>query len=189
MAAGRADKGGLGLDHHGMLSLHVDQQIEETGEGEVVVLDHFRRSRQTGQRASSPAVRVVIADGRALVRAGFRVLLEAGRIAVTGEAGNGDEAVALARGTLADVVLLDANLGGVEGTCRTLSGSGVAVMLLTESEDDEHLLAALRAGASGVLAKDARPAELLRAVRLVASGEAIVSPVFTRRLITELRVS
>jgi DNA-binding NarL/FixJ family response regulator len=173
----------------GMLSLPLHEQIEETGEAEVVVLDDFRRNRLTGQRASSPAVRVVIADGQALVRAGFRVLLEAGRIAVTGEACNGDEAAALARGTAADVVLLDANLPGVEGTCRTLSGSGVAVMLLTESEDDECLLAALRAGASGFVAKDARPGELLRAVRLLASGEAIVSPVFTRRLITELRMS
>jgi DNA-binding NarL/FixJ family response regulator len=172
-----------------MLSLHPHQQIEETGEAEVIVLDDFRHNRLTGPRASSPAVRVVIADRQALVRAGFRVLLEAGRIAVTGEAGNGDEAVALARGTGADVVLLDANLPGIEGSCSTLSGSGVAVMLLTESEDDERLLAALRAGASGVLAKDARPGELLRAVRLLASGEAIVSPVFTRRLITELRVS
>jgi DNA-binding NarL/FixJ family response regulator len=172
-----------------MLSLHPHRQIEETGEAEVIVLDDFRHNRLTERRASLPAVRVVIADGQALVRAGFRVLLEAGRIAVTGEAGNGDEAVALARGTGADVVLLDANLRGVEGSCRTLSGSGVAVMVLTESEDDECLLAALRAGASGVVAKDARPGELLRAVRLLASGEAIGSPVFTRRLITELRVS
>src|SRR4051795_13690804 len=140
-----------------MLSLHAHQQIEETGEAEVVSLDDFRRNRLTGHGASSPAVRVVIADGQALVRAGFRVLLEAGRVAVTGEAGNGDEAVALARGTGADVVLLDASLPGVEGTCRTLGGSGVGVMLLTESEDeDECLLAALRAGASGVLPKDAR---------------------------------
>jgi DNA-binding NarL/FixJ family response regulator len=158
-----------------MLSLHPHQQIEETGEADVVVLDDFRRNRLTGHRASSPAVRVVIAEGQALVRAGLRVLLEAGKIAVTGEAGNGDEAVALARGGAADVVLLDANLPGVEGTCRTLSGSGVAVMLLTESEDDERPLAALRAGACGVLAKDARPGELLRAVRLLASGELWVS--------------
>jgi CheY-like chemotaxis protein len=153
----------------GMLSLHSHQQIEETGEAEVVVLDDFRRNRLTGHRASSPAVRVVIADGQAFVRAGFRVLLEAGGIAVTGEAGNGDEALALARGTAPDVVLLDASLPGVEGTCRALSGSGVAVMLLTEFEDDERLLAALLAGAGAVLAKDARPGELLRAVRLLAS--------------------
>jgi DNA-binding NarL/FixJ family response regulator len=159
----------------GMLSLHSHRQIEKTGEAEVVVLDDFRRNRLTGHRASSPAVRVVIADGQALVRAGFRVLLEASRIAVTGEAGNGAGAVALARGTAADVVLLDANLPGVEGTCHTLSGSGVAVMLLTEFEGDERLLAALRAGASGILAKDARPGELLHAVRLLAAGELWVS--------------
>src|SRR4051812_50109041 len=116
-----------------MLSLHAHQQIEETGESEVVVLDDFRRNRLTGHRASSPAVRVVIADGRALVRAGFRLLLEAGRIGVTGEAGNGDEAVALARGSAADGVLLGANLGGVGGTCRTPSGSGGAGVRLTES--------------------------------------------------------
>lgn len=173
----------------GMLSLHTDQQIEETGEAQVVVLHHFRRNRLTKHRASAPAARVVIADGQALVRAGFRVLLEAGRIAVAGEAGNDDEAVAVARDVAADVVLLDANLAGVVGTCRTLSESGVAVMLLTDSEDDERLFAALRAGASGVLAKDARPGELLRAVRLLAGGEAIVSPAITRRLITELRAS
>jgi DNA-binding NarL/FixJ family response regulator len=137
-----------------------------------------------------PAVRVLIADGEALVRAGFRALLEGDHgIIVLGEAATGDQAVALARRTRPDVVLIDARLPGldsVEVTARMLSQPGVAVMLLTASEGDERIFAALRAGASGMLLKDTEPAELVSAVKSLARGEALLSPRLTRRLINEL---
>jgi DNA-binding NarL/FixJ family response regulator len=140
--------------------------------------------------AAAPAVRVLIADGDALVRAGFRVLLERdGGTLVVGEAATGDEAVALAHRIRPDVVLIDAGLRGVdsaEDTARMLSESGVAVMLLTGPEGDEHILSALRAGARGMLLKDTEPAELVRAVAALGRGEPSLSPSFTRRLIAEL---
>jgi DNA-binding NarL/FixJ family response regulator len=139
--------------------------------------------------AASTAVRVVIADSQAVVRAGFRVLLEGDqRIRVVGEAATGEEAVALAHRTLPDVALVDAGLPGldsVEATRRMASESGVAVMLLTASEGDERIFAALRAGAGGLLLKDAEPAELVSAVDALARGEALLSPILTRRLIAE----
>src|SRR3954471_22351142 len=177
MVAGGADNGGLGLDHrrmkrsgsaeaiHPIIALP-EHQIEGM-DAEVVALDQVRRNRLSGRTASSASVRVVIADGQALVRAGFRVLLEGGnRIAVAGEAADGDEAVALAHRIRPDVVLLDANLPGLDSleATRQLAEAGVAVMLLTESEHDERPFAALRAGATGLLNKDAEPAELVRAV-------------------------
>jgi DNA-binding NarL/FixJ family response regulator len=157
--------------------------------GRLVDLDRVRRTRASGAVSASPAFRVMVADGQALVRAGFRVLLEGwGRIRVVGEAADGDEAVALARRIRPDVVLIDANLPGldcVEATRRMLAEPGVAVMLLTATDSDERIFAALRAGASGLLHKDTEPAELARAVQLLAQGEALVSPALTRRLITE----
>jgi DNA-binding NarL/FixJ family response regulator len=133
---------------------------------------------------------VVIADGQALVRAGFRLLLEADRhITVVGEAATGEEAVALARRTRPDVVLIDARLPGldsVEVTGRIAAESGPAVMLLIASAADEGTFAALRAGASGVLLKDTEPDELVRAVDLLARGEALLSPSLTRHVIAEL---
>lgn len=135
-------------------------------------------------------VRVLIADGQALVRAGFRVLLEErGSVSVVGEAKTGEDAVALAQSLSPDVVLMDMSLPGldsVEATRQILVEPGLAVMLLTGSESDERIFAALRAGASGVLLKDTEPAELVRAVELLARGEALLSPVLTRRLIAEL---
>jgi DNA-binding NarL/FixJ family response regulator len=139
--------------------------------------------------ASRP-VRVLIADGEALVRAGFRALLEGDDgIVVVGEAATGDEAVALAGRTDPGVVLIDAGLpglGSVEATAQMLSQSVVAVMLLTASEGDERIFAALRAGASGVLLKDTEPRELVYAVQALARGDALLSSDFTRRLIAEL---
>ena len=139
--------------------------------------------------ASRP-VRVLIADGEALVRAGFRALLEGDDgIVVVGEAATGDEAVALAGRTNPGVVLIDAGLpglGSVEATARMLSQSVVAVMLLTASEGDERIFAALRAGASGMLLKDTEPRQLVYAVQALARGEALLSSGFTRRLIAEL---
>jgi len=139
--------------------------------------------------ASRP-VRVLIADGQALVRAGFRVLLErTRRVSVIGEADTGEKTVALARSVRPDVVLMDVSLPGldsVEATRQMLTQPGLAVMLLTGSEADERIFAALRAGVSGLLLKDTEPAELVRAVELLARGEALLSPVLTRRLIAEL---
>jgi DNA-binding NarL/FixJ family response regulator len=135
-------------------------------------------------------IRVLVADGQALVRAGLRVLLEScGRFCVVGEAGTGEEAVALARRLRPDVALVDTRLPGldpVEATVRMFAESGVAMMLITATESDERIFAALRAGASGLLLKDTEPADLGRAVEALARGEAPPSPKLARRLITEL---
>jgi DNA-binding NarL/FixJ family response regulator len=142
------------------------------------------------RRYLAPTVRVLLAEGQALVRAGFRVLLENdGRIGVVGEAATGEEAVALAHELRPDVVLIDAGLPGldcVEATSQMCDDLGVAVMLLTGSEGDERNFAALRAGASGLLLKDTEPADLAEAVEALARGEALLSPGLTRRLIAEL---
>jgi DNA-binding NarL/FixJ family response regulator len=108
---------------------------------------------------------------------------------VVAEAGTGDKTVALAESLRPDVVLMDASLPGldsVEATRQMLTQPGLAVMILTDSERDEHIFAALRAGARGLLLKDTEPAEFVRAVELLARGEALVSPLLTRRLIAEL---
>jgi DNA-binding NarL/FixJ family response regulator len=138
-------------------------------------------------------IRVLIADDQALVRAGFRVLLDSeGDIRVVGEAANGEEAVALARHERPDVVLMDIRmpvLDGLEATREITSDpelGSVRIMILTTFESDENVFAALRTGASGFLLKDTEPAELLRGVRLLAAGEALLSPSVTRRLIAEL---
>jgi DNA-binding NarL/FixJ family response regulator len=158
--------------------------------GRIVAFDRHTRARLDGRAGAAPAARVLIADGQALVRAGFRALLESGgRISVVGEASTGEEAVAEARRLRPDVVLLDATLPGlncVEATGRMLADPGIAVMLLTTSEQDERIFATLRAGARGLLLKDTEPAELVRAVELLARGDALLSPSLTRRLIAEL---
>src|SRR4051795_5479462 len=158
--------------------------------GTLVPFDRHSHARFDGRAGADPAARVLVADGQALVRAGFRALLEAdGQISVVGEASTGEEAVALARSLRPDVVLIDATLPGidcVEATGRMLADPGVAVMLLTTTELDERIFATLRAGARGLLLKDTDPAELVRAVELLARGDALVSPSLTRRLIAEL---
>jgi len=140
-------------------------------------------------RAVRQSSRVILSEGEALVRAGLRALLEEdGTITVVGEAATGEEALDLAGQLKPDVVLLDAGLPGldsVETTRRLLADSGVPVMLLANSEADEHTFAALRAGASGVLLKDTEPSELVRAVAVLARGDALLSPSFTRRLIAD----
>jgi DNA-binding NarL/FixJ family response regulator len=139
-----------------------------------------------------PPVRVLLADDQTLVRAGFRVLLERGDgIEVVGEAADGAEAVAAARKTRPDVVLMDIRmptLDGLEATRRIVADellAGVRVVVLTTFELDEYVFEALRAGASGFLLKDIDPDDLRQAVRVVAGGEALLSPSITRRLITE----
>jgi DNA-binding NarL/FixJ family response regulator len=130
---------------------------------------------------------VVIADGHALLRAAFRALLESEfGITITGEATTGDEAVALARRTQPDVVLVDASLPGldaVETTRRIADLPRTRAVLLASSPTDDIVFPCLRAGASGFLVKDSEPAELVEAVRVVARGDAALSPSVTRRLI------
>jgi DNA-binding NarL/FixJ family response regulator len=154
----------------------------------IAVLDRIRPRRATA--AAPPAIRVLLADSQGLVRAGFRLLLEATeRISVVGEAASGEEAVAVADGLHPDVALIDATLPGldsVQATRRIASQAGVAVIVLIASEDDEHSLPALRAGATGLLPKDTEPAELVRAVETLARGEALLSPTVTRHLLAEL---
>ena len=138
-------------------------------------------------------IRVLLADDQTLIRAGFRVLLDAaGDVEVVGEAVNGEQAVSLARQERADVVLMDIRMpevDGLEATRRIAADddlAGVKVIILTTFESDEYVYQALRAGASGFLVKDTEPEDLIRAVRVVARGEALLSPSVTRRLITTL---
>ena len=137
-------------------------------------------------------IRVLLADDQALVRAGFRALLDAQTdIEVVGEAADGAEAVRLALETTPDVVLMDIRmpvLDGLEATRRIAAEprcAGVRVVILTTFELDEYVFEALRVGASGFLVKDTEPVDLLRGVRAVAGGDALLSPGVTRRLIAE----
>jgi DNA-binding NarL/FixJ family response regulator len=152
------------------------------------VLHHIRPGRPAASVA--PAVRVLLADSQGLVRAGFRLLLEAaGHISVVGEAASGEEVVAMAHRLRPDVALIDATLPGldsVEATRQISSQSRAEVILLIASQDDEHSLPALRAGATGLLLRDTEPAELVLAVETLARGEAVLPPLLTRRLIAEL---
>jgi DNA-binding NarL/FixJ family response regulator len=134
--------------------------------------------------------RVLLADDQALVRAGFRALLDAQPdIEVAGEAADGAEAVELARRERPDVVLMDVRMprmDGLEATRQITSDpalAGTRVVVLTTFELDEYVFGALRAGASGFLLKDTDPPELLATIRVVAAGEALLAPRMTRRLI------
>ncbi|BDZ47499.1 response regulator [Naasia aerilata] len=133
-------------------------------------------------------IRVAIADDQAMVRAGFAALLGAQQdIEVTGEARNGEEAVAMVLDSGVDVVLMDVRMpvmDGIEATRRIVAAdSHVRVVMLTTFDIDEYVFDAIRAGASGFLLKDALPAELVNAVRVVAAGEALLAPSVTRRMI------
>jgi DNA-binding NarL/FixJ family response regulator len=135
-------------------------------------------------------IRVVLVDDQALVRAGFRALLDAqDDVEVVAEAGDGGDGVAVTRRTRPDVVLMDIRMPGVDGLAATRAIGedpalgDVKVVILTTFELDEYVFEAIRAGASGFLVKDTEPVELLRAVRAVAAGDALLSPGVTRRLI------
>jgi DNA-binding NarL/FixJ family response regulator len=137
-------------------------------------------------------IRVLVADDQAAVRAGFAALIDGERdMEVAGEAGNGREAVDLARRVFPHVVLMDVRmpvLDGLEATrviCADPTLAETRVVVLTTFDLDEYVYGALRAGAGGFLLKDAGPDELLRAIRLVAEGEALLAPSITRRLIAE----
>jgi DNA-binding NarL/FixJ family response regulator len=137
-------------------------------------------------------IRVLLADDQALVRAGFRALLDAqADIEVVGEAADGAEAARLTADLLPDVVLMDIRmpvLDGLEATRRIVEDprcANVRIVILTTFDLDEYVFEALRLGASGFLVKDTEPVELLRGVRAVASGDALLSPGVTRRLIAE----
>jgi DNA-binding NarL/FixJ family response regulator len=136
------------------------------------------------------SIRVLLVDDQQLVRTGFRMILadEEG-IEVVGEASNGQEAVDAASSLGPDVVVMDIRmpvLDGVEATRRLLGdaeASGPRVLILTTFDADEHVVEALRAGASGFLLKDVPPPDFVRAIRIVASGEALIAPSVTRRLL------
>jgi DNA-binding NarL/FixJ family response regulator len=159
--------------------------------GELIFLDPRARALG-GSHRPSPAIRVLLADGEGLVRAGFRALLEGeSDISVAGEAATGEEAVELTAQMRPDVILMDSRLPGLDGieaTRRILTNGDLAqvnVLILTASETDENVFGALRAGARGFLAKDTNPVNLVRAVRVVADGAAQLSPKVTRQLVDE----
>jgi DNA-binding NarL/FixJ family response regulator len=138
-------------------------------------------------------IRVVLADDQALIRAGFKVLLSGiDGIEVVGEACDGEQAIDVARRARADVVLMDIRMPGVDGLEATRrigqddDLAGVRVLILTTYENDEYVYQALQNGASGFLVKDTEPAELVHAIRVVAAGDALLSPGVTRRLIADL---
>ena len=136
----------------------------------------------------SDAIRVVVADDQALVRTGFRMILTADGIDVVAEAADGAEAIDAVRRTRPDVVLMDIRMPGLDGleaTRRILAADGKAprVLMLTTFDLDEYVYAALAAGASGFLLKDVSPEQLTAAVMLVRSGDALLAPSITRRLV------
>jgi DNA-binding NarL/FixJ family response regulator len=134
-------------------------------------------------------IRVLLADDQSLVRAGFRVLVGAADdVEIVGEAEDGRQVIELALATRPDVVLMDIRMPGVDGLVATkeiiTALPGTKVLVLTTFEIDEYVFAALRAGASGFLGKGVEPAELREAIRIVARGDALLSPAATRGLIS-----
>jgi DNA-binding NarL/FixJ family response regulator len=140
------------------------------------------------------SIRVLIADDQALVRSGFRLIVETrADLEVVGEAENGEEAVRLAAELEPDVILLDIRmpvLDGIEATRRIVASDNLArILVLTTFDLDEYVYAAIRAGASGFLLKDVRPLDLVDAIRLVAAGNALLGPTVTQRLLEQFAES
>lgn len=139
------------------------------------------------------SIRVLLADDQALIRAGFRVLIDAAEdMEVVGEASDGAQAVTLARSTRADVVVMDIRMPGTDGLAATRAITadedlaGVRVLVLTTFEIDEYVIEAIRAGASGFIGKGADPASLIDAIRVIASGDALLSPRATQSILSHL---
>lgn len=137
--------------------------------------------------AAAGMIRVLLADDQALIRMGFRMVLDAeADIEVVGEAADGAAAITQAKALNPDVVLMDIRMPGVNGieaTAEITRALDTKVLILTTFDLDEYAFGGLRAGASGFLLKDTRPAELIEAIRTVASGDAVVSPRITRRML------
>jgi DNA-binding NarL/FixJ family response regulator len=136
------------------------------------------------------SIRVLLADDQALIRAGFRVLIDSvDDLEVVGEAADGAEAIALARSTQADVILMDVRMPGMDGLAATRAITsdddlaGVKVLALTTFEIDEYVVEAIRAGASGFIGKGVAPEALIDAIRVIAAGDALLSPKATQSLI------
>jgi DNA-binding NarL/FixJ family response regulator len=133
-------------------------------------------------------IRVLLCDDQALVRGGFRMILEARQdLEVVGEAADGLQAVALGRRLAPDVILMDVRMPGLDGVAATrrliASGSGARILILTTYDLDEYVYQAIQAGASGFLLKDVHPPQLVDAIRVVAAGDALLAPSVTRRLL------
>ena len=188
---GRGDGDGTG-GGHGLAGMR-ERVLLYGGEIESGPRDgggYFVRARLAA-RGGRPVIRVLIADDQALVRTGFRMILDAEEdVELVGEATDGEEALEAARRLRPDVILMDVrmpNVDGLEATRRLLDGAedGPRVLILTTFDLDEYVYEALRAGASGFLLKDTPPEELVDAIRIVASGDALLSPAITRRVIAE----
>jgi DNA-binding NarL/FixJ family response regulator/class 3 adenylate cyclase len=170
-----------------------DLRIDEGGRGSTRLADRHEVTDADGAAAAqeSTGIRVLIVDDQALVRTGFRMILDAEEdIDVAGEAANGKEALTEAYRLKPDVVLMDVRmpeLDGIEATRRLLATEGVEskVVMLTTFDMDEYVYEALRAGASGFLLKDAPPEQLVDGIRAVCSGDALLAPSVTRRVIEE----
>ncbi len=138
-------------------------------------------------------IRVALVDDQQLVRAGFRMLLDSqDDMKVVAEAGNGDEAIAALAAIPVDVVLMDVRMPGMDGLAATAalaSSTEARIIILTTFDLDEYVVAAIKAGASGFLLKDAPPEELLSAIRRVHAGDAVLAPSATRRLLARLSVT
>ena len=156
------------------------------GRGTIHSIERARRRRSRG--VATRVIRVLVVGGHALTRAGLIGLLEDDAdLAVVGAVGNADDAAALARSSEPHVVLVDADCRQPDlAAAARMLGRLAPVLLLTECETDDRVIAALRAGATGVLAKESHPVELASAVRTLADGGALLSPRTTRRLIREL---
>lgn len=155
-----------------------------TGEGD----GGLRAENHGGGDASREPIRVLLVDDHAVMRAGFRMILEAaGGVTVVGEASTGAEAVAAASAMRPDVICMDVqmpDMDGIEATRRIAAGAGgPAIVVVTTFDRDDYLFEALAAGASGFLLKNAGPEELVNAVRVAAAGDALLAPEVTRRVI------